>query len=354
MSDERDGEPPPERGEPGRRGGNRLWETLILLLLWRWRAPRRARGPQAGLDATEEWGDRDRLIERRVGAPAWAERLIAATLGVVPLGALGFVALFVLDPDTQLLGLSLAVALAALAIAFILAGRFLVPQEQKIEHRPRLADPGEVQTVASTLGEGFDGITRRRMLLGAAGVAGAGLTAAAVIPVVALGPGLERQLSQTPWHAGRALVDEEGKPVLAGDVIERSFLTAFPEGASMDNLGSPIVVVRVDPRTLQLPAGRAGWAPEGLLAYSKICTHAGCAISLYRSPLSPSTQARGPALVCPCHYSTFDVLDGAKVEFGPAGRPLPQLPLRIAAGGALVAGGPMSSPVGPSWWDDPA
>jgi len=135
-------------------------------------------------------------------------------------------------------------------------------------------------------------------------------------------------------------------------VDEGSFVTAFPEHADKEDLGSPIVVVRVDPSTLNLPAQRRTWAPEGILAYSKICTHAACAISLYRSPLSPSTQARGPALVCPCHYSTFDVLNGGGVEFGPAGRPLPQLPLSIDARGALRAAGPMSGPVGPSWWGD--
>jgi ubiquinol-cytochrome c reductase iron-sulfur subunit len=148
-------------------------------------------------------------------------------------------------------------------------------------------------------------------------------------------------------------VDERGNGILAAAVAEGSFLTAFPRGANEEDLGSPVVVVRVDPRTLRLPAQRAGWAPAGILAYSKICTHAACAISLYRSPLSPTTQARGPALVCPCHYSTFDVLSGASVEFGPAGRPLPQLPLAIDAAGALRAAGPLSGPVGPAWWGDP-
>ncbi len=114
------------------------------------------------------------------------------------------------------------------------------------------------------------------------------------------------------------------------------------------------MVVRVDPATLRLPAERAGWAPQGILAYSKICTHAACAISLFRDPLSPSTESKGPALVCPCHYSTFDVLDGGSVEFGPAGRPLPQLPLTIDSAGVLRAAGPMSGPVGPSWWGDPS
>jgi ubiquinol-cytochrome c reductase iron-sulfur subunit len=280
--------------------------------------------------------------------------LVVAVLLLVPVAALAFVALFVLDPNTQLLGLALGAALALLACALVLAGRWLVPQETKVEQRPRLADPDAAREVIEQAAEGVEGITRRRLLAGAAGVAGAGLTAAVVIPVAALGPGLEEQLRRTPWRAGRALVDEQGNPMLAADIIERSFQTAFPQGADQEDLGSPVVVVRVDPATLRLPAERAGWAPQGILAYSKICTHAACAISLFRDPLSPSTESKGPALVCPCHYSTFDVLDGGSVEFGPAGRPLPQLPLTIDSAGVLRAAGPMSGPVGPSWWGDPS
>jgi ubiquinol-cytochrome c reductase iron-sulfur subunit len=99
---------------------------------------------------------------------------------------------------------------------------------------------------------------------------------------------------------------------------------------------------------LQLPPGREGWAPDGILAFSKICTHAGCAIALYRHPLYDPTEP-SPALVCPCHYSTFDPARGAQVTFGPAGRPLPQLPLMIASDGGLAAAGNYSGPVGPGW-----
>ena len=130
-------------------------------------------------------------------------------------------------------------------------------------------------------------------------------------------------------------------------------MTAFPEGANPELVTSSLILVRVEPSQLRLPRSRAGWAPRGIVAYSKICTHAGCAVSLFRSPLSPTTESGGPALVCPCHYSTFDVLDGGSVEFGPAGRPLPQLPLEIDRDGNLRAGGRMSGPVGPSWWGDP-
>ncbi len=322
---------------------SRIWKAIVMFVVWRAGGLRR---PPAATDPDP--------TERRVGARARAERLVALLLLLLPLAALTFVALFVLDPNTQLLGLTLGLALALLAAALVLAGSRLVPQETKVEQRPKLTDPETLQQVREQGAAGLEGITRRRLLASAAGAAGAGLTAAVAIPVIALGPGLEEQLRRTPWHAGRALVDEQGKPILAADVIERSFVTAFPQYADEEDLGSPVVVVHVDPATLKLPSSRAGWAPEGILAYSKICTHAACAISLFRDPLSPSTEARGPALVCPCHYSTFDVLDGGSVEFGPAGRPLPQLPLTIDAAGVLRAAGPMSGPVGPSWWGDPS
>ena len=326
---------------PGR--ASRIWKAIVMLLLWRLgglRSPRRDEG--SDIDPSH----------REVGAAEWAQRLVLLLLALIPVVALGFVALFVFDPNTQLLGASLGLVLALVAGALVLAGRWLVPQETSVEPRPRAGDSEAIKAVYERAAQGVQGITRRRLLVSAAGVAGAGLTAAVAIPVVALGPGLDDQLSSTPWRAGRALVDEHGNPILAASVIEGSFLTAFPRGADQENLGSPVVLVRVDPGSLSLPADRAGWAPEGILAYSKICTHAACAISLYRSPLSPSTQSRGPALVCPCHYSTFDVLDGGRVEFGPAGRPLPQLPLTIDTGGVLRAGGPMSGPVGPAWWGD--
>jgi ubiquinol-cytochrome c reductase iron-sulfur subunit len=323
---------------------NRVWKAIVMFVLWRTGGLRSRRQGQPGAD----------LLERHAGAAAWAELLVVAVLLLVSAAALAFVALFVLDPNTQLLGLALGAALALLACALVLASRWLVPQETKIEQRPQLADPAAVDEVIEQAAGGVEGITRRRLLAGAAGIAGAGLTAAVVIPVAALGPGLEEQLRRTPWRAGRALVDEQGKPMLAADVVERSLQTAFPHDADQEDLGSAVVVVRVDPATLRLPAERAGWAPKGILAYSKICTHAACAISLFRDPLSPSTESKGPALVCPCHYSTFDVLDGGSVEFGPAGRPLPQLPLMIDSAGVLRAAGPMSGPVGPSWWGDPS
>ena len=107
-------------------------------------------------------------------------------------------------------------------------------------------------------------------------------------------------------------------------------------------------MVRLSPSQLRLPRGRESWAPKGILAYSKICTHAGCAVALYRKPTFPAAEPI-PALVCPCHYSTFNPATGATVIFGPAGRPLPQLPLAIDESGYLRAAGNYSQRVGPSW-----
>jgi nitrite reductase/ring-hydroxylating ferredoxin subunit len=116
-----------------------------------------------------------------------------------------------------------------------------------------------------------------------------------------------------------------------------------------DAIASPLILVRLDPAEIKLPPERRAWAPEGILAYSKICTHAGCAIALYRNPLFDRVEP-GHALVCPCHYSTFDPSTGGTVLFGPAGRPLPQLPLSIAADRTLRAAGNLSGPAGPGWW----
>lgn len=140
-----------------------------------------------------------------------------------------------------------------------------------------------------------------------------------------------------------------GRPVIADAISEGVFEIAFPEGVSRDTFDSPLVVIRLPVEALRLPDERSGWAPEGLLAFSQICTHAGCAITLYRWPLFEPT-APAPALVCPCHYSTFDPATGGDVLFGPAGRPLPQLPLQIDERGVLRAAGPLSGATGPSWW----
>jgi ubiquinol-cytochrome c reductase iron-sulfur subunit len=278
-----------------------------------------------------------------------ATRVVVALLLGAALASAGFVALYVADPDTQLLGLALGLALCLLATAAGVAAKRVVAQETAVEKRPRLAHPAETEDVDRLLRSADDGVSRRGLLLGAAGLAGAGITAAVAVPAASLGPNVGDRIDATPWRDGRPVVDARGRPIVADDVVEKSFLTGFPQGADRRSLGAPIVIVRLPVESLRLPRGREGWAPEGILAFSKICTHAACAISLYRVPLYAPTSPR-PALVCPCHYSTFDPARGAEVIFGPAGRPLPQLPLRIDGARRLVAAGGYSGSVGPAWW----
>jgi ubiquinol-cytochrome c reductase iron-sulfur subunit len=298
-----------------------------------------------------------RTARREVELPAdpRAETLTALLLFGASLAGLAFVAIYAFDDaNTQLLGLSIAVALALVAAALILAASLVVPQETLEEPRPPFADPDTdsqrpdgVEEAALTVREGGDGVTRRRLLKAAGGAAGVGIGAAALVPLASLGPAVGDRLGASPWKDGVRLVEENGMPVKAADLEVGSFLTAFAQGADKEQLATSLVVVRVKPEELELPADRADWAPEGLLAFSKICTHAQCAISLFRYPAF-AERSPGPALVCPCHYSTFNVLDGGERIFGPAVRALPQLPLRIEDG-FLVAAGPFSGAVGASW-----
>jgi ubiquinol-cytochrome c reductase iron-sulfur subunit len=150
-------------------------------------------------------------------------------------------------------------------------------------------------------------------------------------------------LVASPWRRGTPLVDVEGQPIAADALDAGGFLTAFPAGADIDATGSPIVVVRVDPRQLRLPEARRAWAPDGLVAYSKICTHAGCPVGLY--------EQQTHHLLCPCHQSQFDITHEAEVIFGPAKRPLPQLPITVDSEGYLIARSDFTEPVGPSFWE---
>ncbi|HST26249.1 MAG TPA: Rieske 2Fe-2S domain-containing protein [Gaiellaceae bacterium] len=283
-----------------------------------------------------------------------SELVVVGLLFAAAACAAGFVAVYALGSiprRTQFLGLSLGLSFALVAAALIVFSKHVVPQEQLEEDYPlpRRHEEDE-QAVEQLVAESGEGITRKRLLIVGAGAAGTALGAALIAPAASLGPFLDvDSFFATPWGRGRRLVDEAGRPLRAADVEEGAFYTAYPEGADREQLAAPVVVVRLPTASLRLPHGRAGWAPGGILAYSKICTHAGCAIALYRKPTFPAAEPR-PAFVCPCHYSTFDPATGGTVLFGPAGRPLPQLPLYVDAAGGLRAAGNFSGPVGPGWW----
>ncbi|HEX4678520.1 MAG TPA: Rieske (2Fe-2S) protein [Gaiellaceae bacterium] len=269
-----------------------------------------------------------------------AENLLLLFFAGVAVCGVAFIVFFAIDKlghETQWLGLALGLAFALLTLACMVIARRLVVTEELPEPYPE-DNPDDVETIEGLFDESGSRFTRKRLVkLAGAGALGT-LGLAVLTPAASLGPALDTsELKQTPWHRGRRLVDESGRPIAATYIEAEAFYTAYPEGADRELIGSPLVVVRIGP-------GNAG-----VVAYSKICTHAGCAIALYRKPTFRDTEP-GPALVCPCHYSSFDPAQNGKVIFGPAGRALPRLPLEIDGDGNLRAAGNFSGPVGPSWW----
>jgi ubiquinol-cytochrome c reductase iron-sulfur subunit len=296
------------------------------------------------------------IVPAQPPSPA-AELAVLGLFGLSSLAALGFILLYAfgasLPDETQLLGASIGLALLFFAAALIVVGLKLVPEEEVAEEYPPHEHPGEQQVIAELMEESGTRFTRARLfklgLVGAGGTLGLALLA----PAVSFGPLFHvGDFLRTPWRRGRRLVDEHGRPYKASDIEQKNFYLAFPEGVGdegKEQMAASLVVIRLPPDQLDLPTELEGYDAHGILAYSRICTHAGCAISLYRAPLFQPDEPK-PALVCPCHYSTFDPATGGTVTFGPAGRNLPLLPVFEDSKGYLRARGNFNGPVGPSWW----
>jgi ubiquinol-cytochrome c reductase iron-sulfur subunit len=265
-------------------------------------------------------------------------------------GSVTFAAAFALGGSTQVEGVGLAVALFGIAGALITFSRELLPHEQVTDpQHPLRSDDDERDDAVSRLLAGEGEILARRTWLARLGWGALGfLGIAALFPIRSLGPSPENQIGRSGWKAGTRLVREDGSLVRADALEVGSVVTAFPEGEVgpdrlMNMANDAVMLVRVQEDHLRMPDARRDWVPQGFVAYSKVCTHAGCPVALYRE---------GPQqLMCPCHQSTFDVLDGGTVLFGPAARALPQLPIRLDADGTLRAGGTMSDFVGPDAWE---
>jgi ubiquinol-cytochrome c reductase iron-sulfur subunit len=273
----------------------------------------------------------------------WAA-LIAAAFVVSVLASIGLTILYALGGQVQAEGALIGVSLGSLAVGFVLWGKHLMPVGPFVEERePMPSTPLEREAFTSDLALEGEEIPRRsflgRMLLGAL----AALAAAAVFPIRSLGPRPGRSLFETAWRRGSRLVTPDGMPVSVDAVPVGGVLTVFPERKT-DRADAQTVLLRVDPTTFRPLPGRESWSPDGYLAYSKICTHAGCPVGLY--------EQSSNSLFCPCHQSVFDVLNGAEPIAGPATRPLPQLPIQIGADGFLVAQGDFTEPVGPGFWNE--
>ena len=323
-----------------KRAGPKDWFVAGAVLLLRRRRPRL------------QPGERERIVPAGEPSPR-AELLALGLLGLSALFAVGFIVVYAVDRiprQTQFLGLCLGLSLLCLAAALIVTAKRLVVTEEVEDDYPLEERPEEQATVVAAVEDSGSRLTRRRLFKLSLAGAGGALLAAFATPVASLGPILEmRRFYATPWRRGRRLVDERGRAYRADQIEEKTFYTAFAEGSDKEELGSPLVLVRLPKDQLRLPPENSGYDADGIVAYSKICTHAGCAIALYRVPLFPPAEPK-PALVCPCHYSTFDPSDGGTVTFGPAGRKLPMLPIYVDSRGELRARGNFDEPVGPSWW----
>jgi ubiquinol-cytochrome c reductase iron-sulfur subunit len=264
-----------------------------------------------------------------------SERIVLLAFGLTFLSGVALLGLYILGGNTQLEGVLLTICLGGLGVGIVVWAQQLMSSDVRVEARhPLGGDTERIEDLQAALTE-EKGFTRRTLLIRALGGALAGLGAALAIPIFSLGPAPGRALYETSWRAGARLALTGGRPVAPDDLPVGGVLTVFPDGDDADP-NAATLLIRVEPDLL----GDA--APEGFIAYSKICTHAGCPVGLYR--------AAQHTLICPCHQSEFDVLRGAQPISGPAARALPRLPIR-REGDTFVAEGDFPEPVGPSFWN---
>ncbi|MFL6061450.1 MAG: Rieske 2Fe-2S domain-containing protein [Marmoricola sp.] len=300
-----------------------------------------------------------------------AERQVALLFGLSSVFALLFcVAYFTVGKDDAVfgigaqnasLGAALGLALLAIGIGAIQWSRKLMSDHEIVEYRHPAASPQEDRDealAALELGIEESGIGRRPLvrnsLLGAMAILGL----PAIVALRDLGPLPGNKLAHTVWAKGMKVVqDVDGAPIKPGDMEVGQLVNAEPEiivpqsgeseleGAALQaaKAKAAVILVRMLPEDIKAAPDRKDWGVDGILCYSKICTHVGCPISLW--------EQQTHHLLCPCHQSTFDLADNGKVIFGPAGRHLPQLPLMVDDEGYLVAQSDFTEPVGPSYWE---
>jgi ubiquinol-cytochrome c reductase iron-sulfur subunit len=255
------------------------------------------------------------------------------------------------DDDTfpDISGIGLALALAGIGFGLAAWAKSLGFDEHVIEQRKQLAlTEGEERALRTGDADLPEAPARRRTLAllfgGSLAVLGFGLLG----PIGSLGSLAQGDRTRTRWRTGVRLATPDGQPVAADVQRFDQLITVFPADA-LDSDDSQVVLLRVRPDLLRQGTVDAG-AVEGWVAYSKICTHAGCSIGLFAIDNRPPIEVR--ELVCPCHQSVFDPLDRARPVGGPATRPLPQLRLAVDDDGFLVAEGDFDQPVGPIAWDE--
>jgi len=313
---------------------------------------------------------RSRQADRDPEAAKRGERQVATLFGISVIGTIAaLVVYFVIPPDGTTAGVRLSTLTLGVAIAFALLGiglgavhwaKVLMSDHEKVDERHPIASDEETRVAAVAeleAGVKDSGIARRGVLKGAVISALALFPLTIAVPLVGSvgGDWNVSKLKHTMWKRGmRLAIDPSGRPIKAADVTIGSVVHVIPDVSEEERQShewitekakAVVLLVRLDPRDIvseQAPEGE-DWSYDGIVAFSKICTHVGCPVALY--------EQQTHHLLCPCHQSTFDVADGAKVVFGPAKRPLPQLPITVDDEGYLVAQSDFHEPIGPSFWE---
>lgn len=296
-----------------------------------------------------------------------AERQVAILFLVSALGTLLFIFSYLAIPQDELiflpimgttnahqlfLGLGLAVALFFIGMGAVHWAKTLMPDHEVVDHRKeqRSKDEDRDAFVATIKEQGATaGLGRRTLIKRTLGLSLGLVGLSPLLLLGDLGPLPGNDLNETNWKKGtRLLTDPALRPIRPADLEVGAVAQILPElpagkKRSLNDIAKDaLLLVRIRPEEFNLDAERLSWTYQGIIAFSKICSHMGCAVALYEQTTKH--------LLCPCHQSTFDVTRAAEVIFGPAARPLPQLPITVDADGYLIAKAPFNEAVGPSFW----
>jgi ubiquinol-cytochrome c reductase iron-sulfur subunit len=251
---------------------------------------------------------------------------------------------------TPLLGLFMGLSLTLVGVGLVLFTKKLLPHETAVQDKHDGSHFDRV-TAGATLVGGYhnSGLARRKLITRSLALMGGGVGLMLIMPLGGLikNPNKGNPLGTTAWADGVRLVRDDGTPIRPGDQEPGSLETVFPAVPGGNRQAdAATMLIRLRPaqvENLRVPEGQGDFAYGEYVAYSKICTHAGCPVSLYEQETS--------RILCPCHQSQFDVTQGAKPVFGPATRALPQLPLDVDDEGYFVARGDYPEAVGPTYWN---
>ena len=276
---------------------------------------------------------------------AHAEVAASVCFALSTLAAVALAIVYWRGGNTQAEGALLTVVTGGIGVGIVVWAKDAMPHDEVTEHRSSVeSTEEEVARFTADFEAGREELGRRRLLFGFAVSAFTAFGVALLFPIRSLGPRPGKGLKTTPYaNSPIRVVTQDGKSVKPNDLSVDGVVTVWPEGY-VDAPDAPTLLIhyRQDQDFTPQP-GRDDWTVDDIVAYSKLCTHAGCPVGLY--------QANSGLLLCPCHQSTFAVLDGARPIFGPAARSLPQLPLGLNDSGEIIARGDFSGPVGPGFWD---